>query len=1247
MTAHPDPLLVPTQVDALALTEKVKDNDPFYRWSLDFRPGKRRNPEGEPFTSKPPKKEDVGVFLQWRIPEALSRGRIDLSGSGDGDSITYPPAPNRWLVVRYARMTRTSAPSATGWIVQSDHVGKTRKEGTSPYLRDGKVIYIGRKHKLDAGSPWKEPGSNDDVLRPLTAVGPDLPTFAAFQPYNQNVFSFHDPATGLPDTGVLSYLVVGWHSRTGDDVLHADNLGKLLAFYARTGKTEAQKFVEALEVLNWEVSAPQPVTRRMLCVGTVLGMEWDRTNGRPKSKRPGMASSLVNIGVGHSATDALDALVKDCTLAPGRSESEADRKNLFTAFHSGKLDELDTVLDGSDSTLRSALHAGWFRRSSGGHVWQVVERDAPKAEPVTLTDEEATTERELLRKLNDAQAHRDQAAREAGSLQGRLADLWWAWGLAAEKSQFRTKAQPHFSTTQETSLRKRVANAANALAGWDDKVAKQAAELRQKLRPGRALTLLPLDPFHEPDDPTVLLYGDGVDSGTEVSSVAPLRVRRPGELVTSGTFDGKQFSPPSTLPKPGSFDALKDVVETTTTALPWTVFGKVLGEFATLEAAAAHALGLPEGDERRTKFAEKFAPATGQRLPESTRLWEQAWEPLFLLWKADVHALPYAPDGTQYWEFARGHLKLKNHGDLAKIPALSASGRCCIAPLPTFAVQRRVDSHIETFGDTAGQDFAELRTRAGSWPMVAQRLDGLNAWLTRRAPGFLDPGAGPEGMTCGRRPVVPRPDWGATTSVYQAVRAAQLAFSHVVLVDRFGRAAPVVLNAEPEKFRPRSSSSMSSDVIAPTTNKYRYVHLPPRLPQPARLRFDLISHRTVDVVDPNTDPDFTGDTAICGWVMSTGGGSTDRRDLVVYDPQGRGLGQAHLIGPPDHRAVTWVPLPGSPWQQPADLFDNPAFAESYPNLAAFLHELVDKDADKRASGQVGTTTAKPQRLRELLMAVNHSLLTTAPPRDDDEALPSLLVGRPLVLLRARLRLELDATPLPDATWDSLLAAAQHDHKPQNHPLWNVNWRVHLGNEVDPRDGLVGYYTAATLGTPRTDYTRLHVGSTHGFTSPEYLKPGVDGSALALPARPTTTDRNESSAVSRYVTLLVDPWSAVHAYTDILPASALKLPEQTVRAVLKRMRIGIPAGPVLAGNRRISEPESARDTVVIPLSARLGETGMSGVWCERRAQGAWGVSGVTGADALAHLADPSPAARNGFLTVVPHDEQLTSTTEEDT
>lgn len=112
------PLIVPIEVDALAVNEAVR-GDSFRRWQLDcHRLEHQRNPEPDPFemddTAVTGRSASDGVYLHWRLPEALCRGRVDP----DTGTVGYPKVPNRWLVVRYAGegthdRLRAGSPKAT------------------------------------------------------------------------------------------------------------------------------------------------------------------------------------------------------------------------------------------------------------------------------------------------------------------------------------------------------------------------------------------------------------------------------------------------------------------------------------------------------------------------------------------------------------------------------------------------------------------------------------------------------------------------------------------------------------------------------------------------------------------------------------------------------------------------------------------------------------------------------------------------------------------------------------------------------------------------------------------------------------------------------------------------------------------------------------------------------------------------------------------------------------------------------
>lgn len=229
---------------------------------------------------------DAGVFLQWQLPEALTHGY----NHPDNGQIDFPLVPNRWLMVRYHGPA--NARQAAGWVVHSDFLdneGPHGAWGTARSLtlynsRTGPAA-TGRRLDLRAGS-WVEPDGPAEGLF-LTAVGPGLPTFAAYQPYNENVFSVHDSLVyrnGDPAlaNGTLSYLVTGWYS--DDD---ADNLSKSAGIGALLPPDPAElspdpaRLAGILDALGRQPSGSSQAPRTLYS-GTALGVTWQHdADSRP------------------------------------------------------------------------------------------------------------------------------------------------------------------------------------------------------------------------------------------------------------------------------------------------------------------------------------------------------------------------------------------------------------------------------------------------------------------------------------------------------------------------------------------------------------------------------------------------------------------------------------------------------------------------------------------------------------------------------------------------------------------------------------------------------------------------------------------------------------------------------------------------------------------------------------------------------------------------------------------------------
>ncbi|MGD3109513.1 hypothetical protein [Streptomyces sp. YGL11-2] len=1259
MTEPADIILVPVTTRALVVSNAVRYNQDFARWNLRFAPGTRTDPQ-ESADHRP----DIGVFLHWQLPDALCRGRVDLTKQGQGQGQPFfPTAPNRWVVVRYHRPhpvhgAPLPGPAATGWLIHSDYASNHRYSqshrdgGTSPYLRrtvgqgnDWQVCYIGAKHDLSI-EEWNDPGQAPGFL--LTAVGPGIPTFASYQPYNENVFSLHDPLNQPGndtkiDEALVSYLVVGWHSRPEDSPLHPHAVTELLRFHGTGGGAlggAGRPVDDALAALGWAVKGASD-TARPLYVGTVLGLDWKLKGEVPPSRRPLTPWKQSLVSTGHSSADALDAVVDECL--PGDLERRRQRAQLLHAFHTGLLDVLDNSTVASPEALDAALRTSWFHSSPGGFTWRLTPpRTQDGVPPARQTDFPEL--RAALRKLNTLQHDCDRAEVHARAALRRWYELWWMSGLDGKPADFMARA---VAPAQQAAAAAR----SDALAKRDQ-LPQFVCAVQQLLPSGWAVDKLPGAPFYRPAEPVALAYPMGLPPELRLdNSTPPLPCRTPAQILTRAQAPSPPLIPPEPCPAPAHFASLQKALLQQAGARAWETVGRLLGEFWVLDAYTAEL--LRKGTPRPSDYTDAMVgPGPGQTLPAGAAPWNQPWDPMYLRWSAYCYPVPVvdsAGNSTGYWSFTGTSHRLtaprKDLDPIGKNPdPYTVQGCSHLSPVPIFTLQKRVAQYLDTYPDTkANEVLHEFRKHIGNWDMISQELTGVNDWFVQRTPFYGDASAdAPPGATLTPVPVPPDPHKPVP---FTPVLAGQLSFAGLAIVDRFGQLATVVDSTNQQSFRPRTGRDLhvecqgqtDPDVDPPvsTTDAQRFVSLRPRLPQPARLCFEPLSVGSDGIrpIDPDADPTGVDETPACGWILPRAHGSgVAQRALAVYGPRGQALGEVRLVGPAGKEAVGWVPLPGSPFLRPSDITGAP-FKQAYPDLYGLLSALVDPDAD-HASGR----TERADRFQALTAAIDIGVPTVAPPTDPETAVVSLLVGRPLVLVRTRLRLELDGPPLPDSSWATAMTAPG----PATHPLWKARWNIQLGSPHDLTDGLFGYYTAASAapGDKAIDYQHLCVGY-EIVPEPVYLRTVLHGEALSVAARSAGQPADDTAAA--FATLLMDPWSSVEAKTGILPAAKLRLPDGLVNAALRGLSLSLPQAPLLAPLRPPGADHAHAQTthkLVLPYPLALDKTGRTAVWTERTTDGKWHTLPLVPADGTAHPLDPRPTARSGYLSLIPDSHHQT-------
>ncbi|MEV5508176.1 hypothetical protein [Streptomyces orinoci] len=1197
-------LIVPIEVHALVANYAVANHDSFRRWRPRFARtfSDRHRYHAEPGIEYSEGRPGEGIHIQWQLPEALATGVIDQR---TGES-RFPLVPNRWLVVRYAEVRgrlRTA-----GFLVHSDYLETADSDtdvATTPFVDPDapRAAWIGRVHPLTEG-PWEEAAARPPFL---TAIGSGLPAFAAFAPYHENVFSFRDTLADLkenenyPPPCTVSYLVLGWYSSDDADILRtAAGIEGLLP-----PEADPARAADVLAALGWAAPPDMPDTvARTRYAGTVLGVTWDREGGHLPSDRPDGDS--VTVAVGHSTADAVAALTAHRT-------GSARTGDLVRALFTGSPDELDDPdrrLPLDDITRRS-----WFSAHDGGAAWQVVNRPQDGAD----AQQPPPAQPSWVARLNRDQDAYDRALRQLDDAQWRLWSLWWLRNLPENRRPHDYAFDPAEWDREIARAESQVATAREALAAVPDvphgttpeevQAAIDAYAQRMGLAPELELKRSPQRSYYRPADPVLALSGHSVTPPLGRDEDDPLPLRLPSRLLTRVKINDRWTERPSSPSLPPNADGLP------------TVLTPLLAEFALLDQAV-RTTATGDGSTGRTALHAILADPDGRSegpWPEYTRVWRQPWLPLYLQWELKHCATPYQDEsGVQRWEFDGERYRWQG-GNAA--PGDGTGGRRWTAfggrAFLTPATRHVLREQARRLADNAPAELAApLRALRGALTEVdvlSQSLDGFHDWLIQQdgaAQAVTDPAVVAQ---VGQTNHVPDGAEDRRRQRFQPVRGGQFHFVELVIIDRFGRECRLVepVDSQIVQFAPVRADSVRPDaeLYQGVAGPQRFIQLPPRIIQPARLRLETVAPAASQ---PPRGLEATGDPAdspVIGWLLVN---HLDRT-LLVHGPDGEPLGELRVIHDAHNTPRTaWNPLPHAPFPHP----DDPGFAAAHPHLVMFARELL---------------AHAPDAFEALTATIDTALDHIVEPSPAEDRSPARLIGRPLALIRTRLGLDLQGAPLTNPAWDHALNPPEEDYP-------DHRWTVRLGDPDRLADGLIGYFAADDHDQP-TDYTRLHAVEPAGPASP-YITAVGTGAHLTLPARPA--DR----PATHHLTLLACPHTAVHATTDILPVAELALDADATHRALARIRASFRLNPLLAPDGFPDKEEAGARAGVAPVppvamprpAARHG----SWTWAEPLAVAgitagalpAWTEHDIQQADHLYHPDVPVPAARSGYLQLHP-------------
>jgi hypothetical protein len=375
--------------------------------------------------------------------------------------------------------------------------------------------------------------------------------------------------------------------------------------------------------------------------------------------------------------------------------------------------------------------------------------------------------------------------------------------------------------------------------------------------------------------------------------------------------------------------------------------------------------------------------------------------------------------------------------------------------------------------------------------------------------------------------------------------------------------------------------------------------LPPRFTSPARLLFRFMDARDSGQ-EAITDPQGGNQISpVCGYLMPN---HLDGA-LEFFDVDGTNLG---FVRPQDDRTVMWEEAPGEPSTAGRD----PSIAIPNPHAAGVASALV-----RWGIADAGVRGEQDDALQAILRVIDSTLWSVDPYGHAGHEHLALLVGHPVVIVRARLTFELQETIQPGQA--NLISIP-----------------VRLGALAHWQDGLFGYFV-------NDDYTCLYCSDAAAAGLAREIGPGKGflGPIASVPDQLTNFAANtgKTSVTHPYIdtsgafeirpnqtidlTLLVEPNTVVHATAGLLPRKEIGLRRDWTADALKKLSPTFRFGPVLV------DPQHIR----MPIPADLNGTWS---WDYRADADTWAELPVTNATQDAILSPDPPSGTEGWLRLTP-------------
>ena len=603
--------------------------------------------------------------------------------------------------------------------------------------------------------------------------------------------------------------------------------------------------------------------------------------------------------------------------------------------------------------------------------------------------------------------------------------------------------------------------------------------------------------------------------------------------------------------------------------------------------------------------------------------WQQPWVPLVLDWEVKVlrdpaYTAPTDPnsanlqlecqfdqsnwqfDGTDYTWI--GPTAPGTAGYFSTSSQMVLSGRTFITPQLSFRLADQLEDYVNKhkFRDP---DLQKLVKKLESYlpvfknqDILSQRLSGLRAMLVERSfSGHVAPFGDIANVVGGYGHGHPAP----FTSVHEPQLPAVWDFAPMAgtffvlnrlsVIDSFGRKINLMLanySSNPQDasnqnfsdasyFYPIAGRNLRSQTSAGPLAKdpapgigpagdatQQMLQLAPRLSQDSQLSFQLLSN---DGQDQNIYQ-LADANPICGWIVPN---HLDR-SLALYGPDGAAWGELYVSLQAQNNSVpVWQPDPTNA--------SAPQTVDDIPN--SFAREMMKALWDR-------TTSDGGQGFSDFLQVIDETLWTINPRGQRQDQSLSVMIGRPLAIVRAQMSLKLKGLPYYNQDWWNTFQVDFLNLKDDGTVPYdpgafdggvcrpNLVWPVRLGSQVLRDDGFIGYFVDDP-NTPDNTFKAFNTVNLPAEVQPGYLKQIGQKNYLQLCFIDDTVvlpDPAQNQVCK--LTMLVDPRGSIHAFSGLLPVVTLDIPSEFVGAALEKMSYTFRAGPFLTSPDEVRIPQPA-------------------------------------------------------------------------